>query len=303
MFDVRIPGSCPAALPSAPPASGDESSGMPGYDLHTHTIFSDGTTTPEHNVERALQLGLEGLGATDHDTTEHFERTLAAAEGTGLEIVPGTEFSAEHHGSSVHVLGYWIDAADEPLQQEMDRLRNERGRRAARIVARLDDLGVSVTMGRVREIAGQAPIARPHIATAVVETGAVADAQEAFDTLLRDGGPAYVPKHAVDPLRAVELLRAAGGVAVLAHPGLYGRDDQGIAAEIVEEMRAAGLAGIEADHPDHDEDARRRYRDLARALDLVVTAGSDFHGERKTLELGQATTPREAVEELRTRRP
>jgi 3',5'-nucleoside bisphosphate phosphatase len=276
---------------------------MGGYDLHTHTVLSDGTTTPEQNVADAVALGLEGLGVTDHDTTAPIARARAAAQGTGLEIIGGTEFSAELEGRSVHVLGYWIDPDDAPLQEEMDRLRNEREHRAEAIVGRFHDLGVEVSMARVRELAGAAPLGRPHIAQAVVETGAATTVREVFDTWLADDGPAYVPKHAVDPVAAVRLLVAAGGVAVLAHPGLYGARDgdegePGIAEAVVEEMRDAGLAGIEADHPDHTEAQRRRYRDLARALDLDVTAGSDYHGERKTNQLGSATTPREVVERL-----
>jgi 3',5'-nucleoside bisphosphate phosphatase len=278
-----------------------------GYDLHTHTVLSDGTTTPEENVRDAVELGLEGLAVTDHDTTAPLERARAAAEGTGLVIIGGTEFSAELDGRSVHVLGYWVDPADVPLQREMDRLRNEREHRAEAIVERFHALGVEVSMARVRELAGAAPLGRPHIAQAVVETGAAASTREVFDTWLADDGPAYVPKHAVDPVTAVRLLVDAGGVAVLAHPGLYGGtrdgDEVGIAAETIEEMAAAGLAGIEADHPDHTDEQRERYRDLARALGLEVTAGSDYHGEAKTNLLGSATTSREVVERLAARRP
>lgn len=281
---------------------------MPGYDLHTHTDFSDGTTSIEANVEAAVEIGLEGLGVTDHDTTAPFERATAAAEGTGLELVLGTEFSAEQDGSSVHVLGFWVDPADAPLQTEMDRLRNERFRRAEQIVEKFHGLGIDVSFERVRELAGDAPIGRPHIASAVLETGAVAERQEVFDTYLADGGPAYVPKYAVDPVAAVELIRGAGGVAVVAHPGLYSartRADgtRGMETSVIEAMAEAGLAGIEADHPDHTPDERVRYRDLARALGLLVTAGSDFHGDAKDLQLGEATTSREVVEALRARRP
>jgi predicted metal-dependent phosphoesterase TrpH len=273
-----------------------------GYDLHSHTVLSDGTTTPEENVRMALELGLEGLGVTDHDTTAPIARALAAADGTGLEIVPGTEFSAELAESSVHVLGYWVDPTDVPLQTEMDRLRNERSRRAQQIVERFNALEIPITFARVQELAGEAPIGRPHIAKAVVELGAAEEIREVFDRWLHDGGPANVPKYAVDPVRAVELLVGAGGVAVVAHPGLYGRGDAGLDAETIEAMVAAGMAGIEADHPDHDDDIRALYRDLAVAHGLVVTAGSDFHGERKALALGEATTPRERLEQLRQRR-
>lgn len=276
---------------------------MPGFDLHTHSTFSDGVTSIEDNVAQAAALGLEGLGITDHDTTAPFERARAAADEVGIEVVLGTEFSAEEGGLSVHVLGYWIDPGFAPLSDELDRLRDERTDRARRIVARFrDELDVPVTFERVRELAGDAPIGRPHIAAAVVEVGAAASTAEVFDRYLGDGGPAYVEKHAVSPERAVELLVAAGGVAVLAHPGLYGdrSGTEGLPDEVVERMVAAGLAGVEADHPDHTDEHRRRYRDLAVALGLEVTAGSDHHGKGEEDRLGRATTPREVVERLRT---
>lgn len=278
---------------------------MPGYDLHTHTVHSDGTTTVQQNVRAALDAGLDGLGVTDHDTTSPFDDAAAAADGTSLEIIPGVEFSAEHDGASVHVLGFWIDPDDEPLQDEMDRLRNERERRAEAIVEKFRGLDVPVTIERVRELAGAAPIARPHIARAVVETGAVESIQQVFDDYLADGGPAYVPKHAVDPVRAVELLVAAGGVAVCAHPGLYGarvQDEPGLPDDVIERMVAAGMVGLEADHPDHTEENRQRYRTLARSLGLVVTAGSDFHGEARDHRLGEVTTAASVVDRLRERR-
>ncbi len=278
---------------------------MPGFDLHTHSDLSDGTTSIEANVADAVELGLEGLGVTDHDTTTPFERALAAADGTGLELVLGTEFSAELDGLSVHILGYGIDPHDEPLREELTRLREERTIRARAIVGRFNDLDVPITFGRVLELAGDGPIGRPHIAQAVVETGAAADTREVFDTWLADGGPAYVAKHAVSPVRAVQLLRGAGGVAVLAHPGLFGARDglTGISDDTIAEMVAAGLAGIEADHPDHTEVHRDRYRDLARAHDLVVTSGSDYHGAAKSNRLGSATTARAEVERLLARCP
>lgn len=279
------------------------------YDLHTHTTFSDGTTSPEDNVALALEAGLAGLGVTDHDTADPWDRAREAAAGTGLEIVPGAELSAELDGYSVHVLGYWFDPDHDALSTEMDRIFNQRDRRAVDIVRRFrDELDIPITIDRVRQIAAGAPVGRPHIATAVVQTGAAEDTTEVFDRWLHDGGPAYVPKYAVDPSRCVELIAAAGGVAVLAHPGLYGpsgdgRSGAGVADEVVAAMADVGLAGIEADHPDHDEEHRERYRALARDLGLVVTAGSDFHGDRKDLQLGQAATPTGRVEQLRERLP
>jgi 3',5'-nucleoside bisphosphate phosphatase len=272
-----------------------------GYDLHTHTVCSDGTTTPEDNVALALELGLEGLGVTDHDTAAPYEHALRAADGTDLELVLGVEFSAERDHRSVHVLGYWIDPGFAPLHDELDRLRHERTHRAGRIVDRLHALGVDVSLERVLELAAGAPVGRPHIAAAVVEAGGAATLDEVFDRYLADGRPASVEKHAVPPVQAVELLVASGGVAVLAHPGLDGpRDGRGgIEPELIEAMAAAGLAGIEADHPDHGDEQRRRYRDLARGLRLEVTGGSDYHGDAKSNRLGCVTTPRAVVERLR----
>jgi 3',5'-nucleoside bisphosphate phosphatase len=274
---------------------------VPGFDLHTHTRCSDGTTSPEDNVRDALALGLEGLGVTDHDTTAPYGPAVAAADGTALELVLGVEFSAERDGRSVHVLGYWIDPGYAPLAAELERLREERTDRARRIVARFHHLGIEVSFERVVELAGDAPIGRPHIAAAVVETGAAGSLREVFDRYLADGGPAYVEKHAVHPVRAVELLVASGGVAVLAHPGLDGPRDGtgGVEDELIEAMVAAGLAGLEADHPDHTAEQRRRYRELAAALQVEVTGGSDYHGAGKENPLGAATTPREVVERLR----
>lgn len=276
---------------------------MPGYDLHTHSTHSDGTTTVEANVSQAVELGLAGLAVTDHDTMDGVARAETAAAGTGLVIIPGTEFSAELDATSVHVLGYWTDPADLPLSDEMDRLRRERERRGAAIVAKFNALGIPLTLARVSEIAGTAPIGRPHIAAAVVETGLVADTRSVFDDYLADGGPAYVPKYAVDPVAAVELLKGAGGVAVLAHPGLFGsRTGDLMDDAVIEEMAGVGMAGIEADHPDHTVEQRDRYRDMARALGLVVTAGSDYHGEAKVQELGAVTASADVVAALEDRR-
>jgi 3',5'-nucleoside bisphosphate phosphatase len=251
----------------------------------------------------AARLGLEGVGITDHDTTAPFDVATAEAARLGLDVVLGTEFSAEEDGVSVHVLGYGIDPSDPALAAELDRLRNERAHRAAAMVAKLRALGIPVLLQRVEELAAGAPIGRPHHAAAGGEIGGAAAQQEVFDRYLADGALAYVPKHAVRPETAVELLRAAGGVAVLAHPGLFGARDgrAGIPEPVIERMVAAGLAGLEVDHPDHTEEQRRAYRAMARALGLLVTGGSDHHGTGGRDRIGAATTPREVVEALRAR--
>lgn len=276
-----------------------------GYDLHTHSVCSDGHHTPAEVVRMASEAGLAGVALTDHDTGDGLAEARAEGERLGIEVVPGIEFSAELDGRSVHVLAYWLDHAEPTLAHELARLRDSRGDRARRMVERLVELGVPVTFDRVVGIAGGAPIGRPHVAQAVVETGACADEREVFDRFLADGGPADVPKHAVDPVRAVELLRAAGGVVVLAHPALYGARDgeHEVPVATLDAMVAAGLAGVEARHPAHAEEAVGRWSALARGRGLVVTAGSDHHGGERDVPVGAAVTGREEVERLRSLRP
>jgi len=272
------------------------------FDLHVHSVFSDGHDEPAALVDMAATVGLSGLALTDHDTGAGVAAAIAAGAQRGIEVVPGTEFSAEIDGRSVHVLGYWVDFAEPELAAELARLRNERDDRARAIVARFNALGIDVTYERVAALAAGAPIGRPHIARAVVEIGACRDERAVFDEFLADDGPAYVPKHAIHPVRAVELLRAAGGSVVLAHPGLFGARDGGesVPLEVIADMRDAGMLGIEADHPDHRGVEQRYWREVAERLDLAVTGGSDHHGRQSDSPIGAAVTGRTTVEHLRS---
>jgi predicted metal-dependent phosphoesterase TrpH len=273
---------------------------MPGYDLHTHSTCSDGTETVEANVARAAGLGLSGLGITDHDTTDGLDRAAAAAEGTDLEIVPGIEFSAEYDGASLHVLAYWIDPAHPELRTELQRLTDTRFRRGEMMVEKLQELGYDLSFERVREIAGDDLIARPHIAQAMVEAGIVREEKEAFDRYISDDGIAYVPKHALDPVDALALIGKAGGVCVLAHPGMW-KGNGSVPDALIESMAAGGMVGLEVDHPDHDPDQRTYYGAVADRLDLVRTGASDCHGARYDFRLGSETTDAERFAELRRR--
>ena len=271
---------------------------MSGYDLHTHSTCSDGTQSVADNVRLAIDRGLEGLAITDHDTTGGFDEAFAAAEGTALEIVPGLELSAEYDGASLHVLAYWIDPAHEHLRGELRRLTDTRFRRGEMMVEKLHEAGYDVSFERVRQIAGDDLIARPHVAQAMVEAGIVDTEKEAFDRFISDGGPAYVPKHALDPLDALALIRAAGGVCVLAHPGMW-RDNASVPDALIERMTEHGMAGLEVDHPDHDDEQRAYYRALAGRLRLVPTGASDCHGARYGFRLGAETTDAGRVAQLR----
>ena len=253
---------------------------MAGYDLHTHSTFSDGTATPSENVRLATERGLEGLAVTDHDTFDGIEEAHEAAGAAGLRIVPGLELSAEHDGTSLHVLGYWVDPAHGELRDELRRLHDTRFRRGEMIVEKLQALGYDISFERVRAIAGDDLIARPHIAQAMVEAGIVPTEKDAFDRYICDDGPAYVPKHALAPLDALALIRDAGGACVLAHPGMW-RGSEAVPEELIEAMSAGGMAGLEVDHPDHDDEQRARYGSIAARLGLIRTGASDCHGARR----------------------
>ena len=273
---------------------------MSGYDLHTHSSFSDGTETPSANVRMAIDRGLDGLGVTDHDTTDGLDEAFAAAEGTGLEIVPGLEFSAEYDGASLHVLAYWIDPTNGPLREELKRLTDTRFRRGELMIENLQALGHDITFERVREIAGDDLIARPHVAQAMVEAGIVTTEKEAFDRFISDGGVAYVPKHALDPVDALALIRQAGGVCVLAHPGMW-KGNGSVPDALIERMSEGGMAGLEVNHPDHDETQRAYYGALADRLGLVRTGASDCHGARYGYRLACESTDAERFAELKRR--
>jgi predicted metal-dependent phosphoesterase TrpH len=273
---------------------------MNGYDLHTHSSWSDGTNTPAQNVALASERGLTGIGVTDHDTTAGLAEAFAAAEGTDLEIVPGIEFSAEYEGASLHVLAYWIDPEDAPLREELKRLTDTRFRRGEMMVEKLQALGYEISFDRVHQIAGGDLIARPHVAKAMVEAGIVPDEKEAFNRFISDGGIAYVPKHALDPLDALRLIAGAGGVCVLAHPGMW-KGDGSVPDELIESMAEGGMVGLEVDHPDHDPSQRAQYREIASRLDLVATGASDCHGERYGYRMGCETTDAERFAELERR--
>jgi hypothetical protein len=273
---------------------------MSGYDLHTHSTFSDGTETPTANVRLAIERGVAGLGVTDHDTFAGLDEASAAADGADLEVVPGIEFSAEYDGASLHVLGYWVDPSHVPLREELTRLTDTRFRRGEMMVEKLQAAGYEISFDDVRRIAGDDLIARPHVAQAMVEAGIVATEKEAFDRYIADGGVAYVPKHALDPIDALRLIGDASGVCVLAHPAMW-KGNGAVPDELIERMAEGGMVGLEVDHPDHDPPTRARYRTMAERLDLVPTGSSDCHGARYDYRLGCDTTPVELVDELKRR--
>jgi predicted metal-dependent phosphoesterase TrpH len=276
---------------------------MPAIDLHVHTNRSDGTFTPTAAVGLAAERGLAGIAITDHDTTEGLAEAEDAASRAEIEIFHGVEFSAEYDGTSIHVLGYFMDLDNRAFQEELTRLRDDRFRRGELIVEKLQSLGYDISFERVREIAGGGNIVRPHIAQAMVEAGIIATEEEAFtQEFIADGGRAAVNKHALDPLDAVDLILQAGGACVLAHPGMWG-DQTSVPDSLIGAMAARGMQGLETDHTDHTPEQRERYRAMAERLQLVWTGGSDCHGTRyDPIRMGSFTTDAVRVEELRSRR-
>jgi 3',5'-nucleoside bisphosphate phosphatase len=275
---------------------------MAGFDLHTHSTFSDGTLDPEQVVELAAGRDLTGIALTDHDTTEGVERARRAARTSGLEVLVGCELSAEQHGP-VHVLGYGFDPQEPVFAARRAWIREGRIRRVRRMVARLRALGVDVTVDRVLELAGSGSVGRPHVARAMVEAGVVSDVGAAFTPeWIGNGGRAYAAKDAVAPVEAVELIRGAGGVAVLAHPSLHAGAGA-VPEPVIRAMAAAGLDGLEVDHPDQGPAERARLRALAGELGLEATGASDCHGALYGYRLGVERTPDATVERLLARAP
>ena len=264
-------------------------------DLHVHSSASDGTDPPAEVGRRAAAAGLDVVALTDHDTMAGIA-PAAAALPPGLTLVPGLELSCLDDGRSMHLLGYLCDPGDPALAAETELIRDDRVHRAKAMVARLAELGAPVTWEQVAAIAGDAVVGRPHIARALAEAGVVATPADAFTAeWIADGGRAHVGRYAPDAARGIALVRAAGGVPVLAHPRSPGYE---IADEVVAGLAAAGLAGLEVFHPDHDHSERTRLTQLANSLDLVMTGGSDDHGAFNDSGLGSETTPPEQYERL-----
>ncbi|MFB6841752.1 PHP domain-containing protein [Streptomyces sp. NPDC056361] len=269
-------------------------------DLHTHSTASDGTDSPAELVRNAAAAGLDVVALTDHDTTRgHAEAIEALPEG--LTLVTGAELSCRVDGISLHMLAYLFDPTEPALLAERELVRDDRVPRARAMVGKLQELGVPVTWEQVARIAGDGSVGRPHVAEALVELGVVPDVSGAFTPeWLADGGRAYVGKHELDPIDAIRLVKAAGGVTVFAHP-LAVKRGQVLPEASIARLAEAGLDGIEVDHMDHDEATRARLRGLAKELGLLTTGSSDYHGSRKTCRLGEYTTDPEIYGEI-TRR-
>ncbi len=262
-------------------------------DLHSHTTASDGALSPRELVAHAADLRLDVLSVTDHDSVGGIDEALEAASETSLRLVPGVELSAVWEGHDVHMLGYFVDHTDPVLLVHLEDLRAARLRRAERIVASLQEAGYDIDIDDVLALAAGGAVGRSHVARVLVEGGHAETVGEAFRELLGRGCPFYVSKDVRSPLDVLEVVRSAGGVPVLAHPGVTKVDP------LITSLIGSGLMGIEAYHAEHTAEQRSHYAWLARSLGLIATGGSDFHGLTvETQELGSVEVPTAEVERL-----
>jgi len=263
-------------------------------DLHLHTQFSDGTFTPEELAGHGARLGFAAMALTDHDTVEGCARMAAACAAAGIEFIAGAELTAEHNGTELHLLGYFLDTHNERLLAEIAKFQTTRQNRIREMVARINDLNVPLAVESVFALANCKSPGRPHVARALVQAGLVSSLDEAFDRYLKKNRPAWVPKAKVSALEAIELVHQAGGLAVMAHPGLNRTD------EIIPTVVDAGLDGIECFHTKHSSAMTDRYLQIADKYHLLVTGGSDCHGFSKSKPLiGGIKLPYEHIEKLK----
>jgi predicted metal-dependent phosphoesterase TrpH len=272
-------------------------------DLHTHSNASDGTDSPSQLIDKAISKGLNLVALTDHDTVAGWNEAIAALKNhesnTNLELVLGSEVSCQDSdGTSIHMLGLLFDPNYAPLLTEFEKTRENRIARMSRIISRLNDAGIEITIEEVHaQKRDDATLGRPHLADALVARGHVTSREEAFNIFLHNGSKFYINHYSPSPEVAIQLIKQAGGVAVIAHP-LASRSGRKIDLQTLERLIKAGLDGIEVDHRDHNETERSDLMRLAIEHDLVVTGSSDYHGTGKLNQLAEFTTHPQQWERL-----
>lgn len=264
-------------------------------DLHLHTNFSDGTYTPEELTTQGKRLGFRALALSDHDTVEGCVRMQAACEAQGIEFIAATELTAELDGNELHLLAYFIDTNDSRLLTELARFQEVRQGRIREMVERIQKLGVPLKEETVFAVANCRSPGRPHVARALVKQGLCKSLDEAFERFLKKDRPAWVPKFKMSATQAIELVHGAGGLAVMAHPGLNHCD------ELIPALAECGLDGLECYHTKHPWAQAMHYERLAEQLNLLVTGGSDCHGMSKGRPLiGGIKLPYQHVERMKS---
>lgn len=272
-------------------------------DLHTHSTASDGSSTPTQLMAEAGAAGLTTIALTDHDTLEGIDEAVAAANRFGVELIPGVELSLEWDKGGMHLVVLWLEPGPGPLQDRLAALQEARSSRNDRILARLHELDMEVSLDELLEEAGAGSVGRPHIAAILVRKGYVSDIQEAFNLYLAKGAPAYFGRDRLTPEEGIALAREAGGVPVLAHPHTLGVDNRFEFADLMERLVGAGLVGVECHYGTYEADGRRGLTAMARRFGLIPSGGSDYHGSYKPdvmLGTGKVglTVPDHILEEL-----
>ncbi|NCX75832.1 MAG: PHP domain-containing protein, partial [Actinobacteria bacterium] len=264
-------------------------------DLHTHSNASDGTDSPSELIDKAISKGLDVIALTDHDTVGGWDEAISALKShesnSKMDLVLGSEVSCQGaDGTSIHMLGLLFDPNYSPLISEFEKTRENRVTRMSRIISRLNEAGIEITIEEVNaQKRGDATLGRPHLADALVARGHVASREEAFNIFLHNGSKFYINHYSPSPEVAIRLIKEAGGVAVIAHP-LASRSGRKIDLETLNQLIQAGLDGIEVDHRDHNEMERSELMRLAIEHNLVVTGSSDYHGTGKLNQLAEFTT-------------
>ncbi len=264
-------------------------------DLHVHTTASDGLLTPHEAVREASLAGLRAVSITDHDSVEGIRPALRAGRTFAIEVIPGIEINTDYRGKGVHVLGYLLDYQSSALEEKLMYLRNARYLRASQMVQKLQSLGLAIDMDDVMQLVGFSLVSRPHIAQALYKKGYVRTPTDAFRQFIGRGRPAFVPRYKMTPMEAVRVIRESKGIPVFAHPGTAGAD------HLIPDMIAEGLLGLEVFHPEHNDDKRAHYLDLAQYFGLIYTGGSDSHGPmyKSNAMVGDVRVPYQVVLDLK----
>jgi 3',5'-nucleoside bisphosphate phosphatase len=263
-------------------------------DLHLHTVFSDGTYTPEELISRSVKSGLSAIAVVDHDTVGAIEPLMLAAKDQEIEALPGIELSAEYEGREVHILGYLIDYNNVKLIEKLESLKKNRIERIYKIVDKLKENGIGLAAESVFDISGCGTVGRLHVARAMVKAKLVGSTREAFYKYIGDRGPAYVCNFKFSPAEAIKLIKEVGGIPVLAHPYTLSKDD------LIPAFVECGLMGLEVYYSEHTQGMVNFYLGLAKKYNLLVTGGSDCHGNAKPeVKIGSIKIPYELVEKLK----
>ncbi len=268
-------------------------------DLHVHSAASDGSYPPGEVVRQAKEGGLRAFALTDHDTVEGLAEAVTAGRDLGVEVIPGVEISAQFPGNTMHILGLLIDYTNGHLDERLAVLKRARAERNPQIIAKLNALGIPITMAQVEKISSGGQVGRPHIARALMEAGYVESIQQAFDIYLRKGGKAYTSKFRFPREEAIAMIRDVKGVPVLAHPFTLGLGSAFALKNLLLELKGLGLAGLEVFYSEHTPEQEARYLKLAKELDLLVTGGSDYHGQNKPeITLGSMASQKKLTYDL-----